>query len=115
MKDSTDTKRYNSLLLTYLLIFLIFHTDKKQTNHSFLTLEQSHFKELEDVPGVEKVGSYEHKNVDLVSQEAFDMMREREDKEEQAPPPPMPKPLLVESHLNPDAKPFFIPEDSADK
>lgn len=72
-------------------------------------------EELEDVPGVEKVGSYEHKNVDLVSQEAFDMMREREDKEEQAPPPPMPKPLLVESHLNPDAKPFFIPEDSADK
>jgi len=73
-------------------------------------------EELEDVPGAEKLSSsYEHKNVDLVSQEAFDLLRQKEDKEEQAPPPPMPKPLLVESHLNPDAKPFVIPEDGADK
>ena len=56
------------------------------------------------------------KSVDVISQEEFQKMRQEEKRREvvdtteaQPPPPPPPKPILVESHLNPDAKPFFVP------
>ena len=42
-------------------------------------------------------------------EESREEAREEEDVPD-APPPP-PKPILVESHLNPDAKPFVIPSD----
>ena len=53
----------------------------------------------------------------MISREEFQKIRQEQRtsesqseepvKQKEAPPPP--KPILVESHLNPDAKPFFIP------
>ena len=60
--------------------------------------------------GTGKSGSF--KSVDMISQEEFEKLRvEAQAREEAAPtvPPPPPKPIMMESHLNPDAKPFTIP------
>ena len=68
-------------------------------------------QEMTDDNSTGKPGSF--KSVDVISQEEFEKMKISPEKSEEkvaeeAPPPP--QPILVESHLNPDAKPFFIPE-----
>lgn len=68
-------------------------------------------EEMTDDNSTGKPGSF--KSVDVISQEEFEKMKISQEKSEEkvgeeAPPPP--KPILVESHLNPDAKPFIIPE-----
>ena len=53
----------------------------------------------------------------MISREEFQKIRQEQKVSEPQPeepvkqkdPPPPPKPILVASHLNPDAKPFFIP------
>ena len=53
------------------------------------------------------------KTVDTISQEEFAAMKIEERSssasEEPKEPPPPPKPIMVESHLNPEAAPFFVP------
>jgi len=67
-------------------------------------------EELTDGEGSGKPSSF--KSVDLISQEDFAKMRgAREEELVQEAPPPPPQPKTVESHLNPDAKPFIIPAE----
>ncbi|KAL5269455.1 hypothetical protein ACHWQZ_G003065 [Mnemiopsis leidyi] len=71
-------------------------------------------EELTD-EGAGKPSSF--KSVDMISREEFQKIRQEQKVSEPKPdepvkqkdPPPPPKPIMVASHLNPDAKPFFIP------
>ncbi|XP_063684435.1 la-related protein 1-like [Bolinopsis microptera] len=89
-------------------------------NEGLYRFEETFTQELiDDGPG--QPSSF--KSVDMISREEFQKIR-REQREsesqieepvEQSDPPPPPKPILVESHLNPDAKPFFIPSAEENK